>query len=497
MPQWDFVKSDMATVYTSPAREKRIRDLLWGDRVEVIGTSGSMTEVRARSRRTTGFVETAALGGQALLEFYFIDVGQGDGILIVTPDRRHILIDGGYPRLKQNTGKSAADFVDWKFFEDYAVDTVVLDAMICSHNDEDHYGGLTDLLDVATPEQKELDCTGITVEGFYHAGLSWWKNASGARVLGDTERVGSQSYFVELLGDRASAEAGLSGASPKELQGQWRKFIAAAVGTKTAAGQPTPFTRLSQNSGMLPGYAAGPVKISVLAPVETQTPVGPGLRKFASSASQNTNGQSVLLRVDYGQARVLLTGDLNKNSQHVLLEAYNGRETVFLADVAKSCHHGSEDVSFEFLAAMKPAITVISSGDAEGHDHPRPAIVGASGVTGYLTVKDDEILTPLIYSTELARSVSLGDPFKVVSGVQGATTTLSGPAFEGSSIHFRETKPGALNPETKERRLGQTYVVAGQVYGLVNVRTDGRRIMSATMNEGDGSWQIKNILARF
>ncbi|MEW9806633.1 ComEC/Rec2 family competence protein [Mesorhizobium marinum] len=497
MANFDFVSSDTATVYTSPAKEKRIRDLLWGDRVEVLGVSGAMTEVRARSRARTGFVDTAALGGQALLEFYFIDVGQGDGILIVTPDRRHILIDGGYPRLKQNTGKSAADFVDWKFFEDYASDTIALDAMICSHNDEDHYGGLTDLLDVATAEQRELDCTGITVEQFFHAGLSWWKDAGGRRVLGDTERVGSSSYFVELLGDRASAVAGLSGASPKALQGQWRKFIQAATAARTAAGDPTPFTRLSQMSGALPGFAAGPVSIAVLAPVESPTPAGPGLRKLDTSTSKNTNGHSVLLRVDYGGSRVLLTGDLNKNSQRVLLEAYSGRETAFLSDVAKSCHHGSEDVSFEFLAAMKPAITVISSGDGEGHDHPRPAIVGASGVTGYLTVKDDEILTPLVYSTELARSVSLGDPYKVVSGPAGATATLDGDAFEASTIHFRETKPGALNPESKRRRLGQTYVVAGQIYGLVNVRTDGRRIMSATMNEGDGSWQIKTILARF
>ena len=497
MPHFDFVSWDSATVYTSPTKEKRVRDLLWGDRVEVFGTVGSMTEVRARSRNRRGFVETAALGGAALLEFYFIDVGQGDGILIVTPDRRHILIDGGYPRLKQNTGKSAADFVDWKFFEDYAVDTVALDAIICSHNDEDHYGGLTDLLDVATAAQAELDCSGITVERFYHAGLSWWRNTAGKRVLGETRQVGSNSYFVELLDDRASAQAGLDGTSPKELQGAWRKFIEAAFAATTAGGQPTPFMRLSQNTGMLPGFDSGPVRIAVLGPLETQTPAGPGLRKLASTTSKNTNGHSVLLRVDYGSARVLLTGDLNKNSQRILLEAYSGHETVFLSDVAKSCHHGSDDVSFEFLAAMKPAITVISSGDAEGHDHPRPAIVGASGVTGYLTVKDDEILTPLIYSTELARSVSLGDPFKLVSGPAGSPTTLSGAAFDSSTIHFKETKPGALNPERKHRRLGHTYVVAGQIYGLVNIRTDGHRILSATMNEGDGSWQIKRTLARF
>jgi beta-lactamase superfamily II metal-dependent hydrolase len=93
-------------------------------------------------------VEESKLGGAPLLEVYFIDVGQGDGILIRTPDFRHIMIDGGHPRRSQPSGKSAADFVDWKFFEDYGMDVVALDAMIASHNDFDHYGGLADLLDV-------------------------------------------------------------------------------------------------------------------------------------------------------------------------------------------------------------------------------------------------------------------------------------------------------------------------------------------------------------
>ena len=82
-------------------------------------------------------------------------------------------------------------------------------------------------------------------------------------------------------------------------------------------------------------------------------------------------------------------------------------------DVAKACHHGSDDVSYEFLSAMRPAVTVISSGDNEGHDHPRPAIVAASATTGYLEIKSDTVVSPLVYSTELARSVNLGKPTKL------------------------------------------------------------------------------------
>jgi hypothetical protein len=35
------------------------------------------------------------------------------------------------------------------------------------------------------------------------------------------------------------------------------------------------------------------------------------------------------------------------------------------------------------------------------------------------------------------------------------------------------------------------------IYGLVNVRTDDRRILAATMNEDDGSWSIKSFGSRF
>ena len=481
-------------MYANAADTRRpIAHLLWGDGVRYKSDAPSNGRRRVRARGSTGWVSAAALGGKSLLELYFIDVGQGDGVLVKTPDFRHLLIDGGYPREKQPSRKSAADFVDWKFVKDYGGATIDLDAMIASHNDLDHYGGLDDLLD---PAQQELDAAGITIERFFHAGVSWWRPAGGGdRTLGRMQPKGGHDYLVDLLGDRASAEAATDGGAAPQLQGEWRSFIGKIVGAKDRAGSPTPIARLSHVTAHLPGFGpgtAGPV-IHVLGPIESDVSGVPALRDLGDEP-QNTNGHSILLRLDYGRARLLLTGDLNKAAQQDLLDAYEGRRLEFQCDVAKSCHHGSDDVSFAFLQAMNPSATIISSGDSEGHDHPRPRIVAASGLTGYMTVKDDEIVTPLVYSTELARSTLLGD-LRSIDLAGGAT--LDPAALAGATLNYVARKPGAISATKGSRRFEHTYVVAGLVYGLVNVRTDGNTILCATMNEGNASWSIRAFKSRF
>ena len=39
--------------------------------------------------------------------------------------------------------------------------------------------------------------------------------------------------------------------------------------------------------------------------------------------------------------------------------------------------------------------------------------------------------------------------------------------------------------------------MAGLIYGLVNVRTDGEKILCATLNEKDNTWQVKKFTSRF
>lgn len=488
-------KSSVA-LYKNSTENKTIKYLLWGDGVTYLDTPEENGRRHVRARAKEGWVDVSALkDGQPLLDVYFIDVGQGDCVLIRTPDFRHLLIDGGYPRAQQPSKKSGADFVDWKFDQEYQSKEILLDALISSHNDHDHYGGLDDLLDVAQNDQ--LGCKGVKIEHFFHSGLSWWKDAEGKRSLGATEKIqGSDTeYFIDLLDDRESAiEFCKTGRTP-HLQGEWGKFIKKILQAKTSQGAPTPFTRLSQLTETLPGFDGidGNLSIKVLGPIEHNVNDNPGLKKLGAP-SQSTNGQSSLLRLDYGNARILVTGDLNKAAQQDLLKQYEGQEQVFACDVAKSCHHGSEDVSLQFMYAMKPSATVISSGDEEDHDHPRPRIVAASGATGHVTFKNDELLTPLVYSTELARSLKLG---KVESVALEDGTVVDSPELGKVHAHYKIHAPGQLNPKSGSMPMNGCFVVAGMVYGLVNVRTDGHTILCATLNEGDQSWTVKTFTTRF
>lgn len=483
-----YVKDETAklTFPGTNGKESSIQ-LLWGDRVEVQPGTGKKAHGKARGQ--TGYINNSALGDEPLLEVYFIDVAQGDGILIRTPDDRHLLLDGGLKRKNQATRRSAADFVDWKFVKDYGRSEIHLEAMIASHCDADHFGGLWDL--VNPDETEELDAKTLRIDNFYHAGVSWWKKGAKGKTLGKVRN----HCLIDLLGDAGSVKSALgsSGAGPK-LGGEWRDFIDNVIRLT-----PTPtIQRVSDATGYLPGFApaAGTkpsVGIKVLAPIDVRDNGFAGLPAFGSD-SLTTNGNSVVLRIDYGKARILLTGDLNASSQKVLLEKYqNTRELA--CDVAKACHHGSDDCSFEFLQAVNAAATVISSGDNESYAHPRPSIVAASALSGYLSKVNDRIMTPLVYSTEIARSVRFAMPKKITEekyktrygNIDITLTTRDNP-----DIYY---KAGA--EKMKTRPMKDLNVVAGIVYGLVNVRTDGKKILCATLNEKKYQWDVKTFDARF
>lgn len=484
----DYIRSYTASIYTAASGGKKIGEFLWGDRVKVLTSSGVRRKVQGRGR--TGYVKNSDLGGSSLLEVYFIDVGQGDGVLVRTPNDKHILVDGGYNRDKQPTGKNAADFVDWKFAKDYRKDKVKIDAMIASHCDADHYGGLWDLLN--PDETHELDITDVEVHNFYHAGVSWWRKPGGGRFLGPI----TDGYLTKLLSNRASVRDGLNPAnSSLKLQGQWADFM------DVVYQHGCPVERLTHMSGHLPGFEpnGSDASIRVLAPVEYGLNGESAYRALGASTSQNTNGHSVLLRLDYGRARILLTGDLNKASQQMLLHEYEGARSEFLCDVAKGCHHGSDDVSYEFLQSMRPAATIISSGDNEGHAHPRPNIVAASGITGHIHIQDDELITPLVYSTEISRSINVGTPTKLIHENLTDETgdTLEIEDLSETTVDYKVVKAGDLSPSKRSKKLSKRLIVDGVVYGLVNVRTDGDVILCAVLNEKKNKWEYQTFRSRF
>ncbi len=492
-----YVNKDTAKLYagtgTGTGTDKVLLELLWGDRVELVSNTKTNGRYKVNARWAKNvFIKAEDLGDESLLEYYFIDVGQGDGVLIITPDRRHILIDGGYTREKQPHGKSAADFVDWKFFTEYNSETIELDAMISSHNDADHYGGLWDLLN--DEKKAELDTTAVAVNAFYHAGVSWWTSDANPRFLGEKK----DGALINLLTGKTSVANGLKESSALRLQGEWAKFLKCILNSGAT------IERISYNPKneftYLPGYEADKdVAIKVLGPIEKTVSGKPTLKSLGSD-SQNTNGNSILLRVDYQKSRVLLTGDLNQKSQQYILETLEGNKQELAADVVKGCHHGSDDCSFEFLQYVQAGATIISSGDDETHAHPRPAIVAASGATGFRKVADDKLVTPLVYSTEISRSYKIGDPYKVSADdypAPGGEIDVQLTDEEKTSITYKHTVSGALKPSDKTKPMGKLKVIDGIVYGLINVRTDGNKILCATLNEGKSKWEIQTFYSRF
>lgn len=490
----DFVSHNSTPLFKGSTGDASIIHLLWGDGVRFETGSASNGRRKVKARGITGWVKQSALGGGSLLEFYFIDVGQGDGVLIKTPSFRHIMIDGGFPRSVQDTGKNAADFVDWKFSKDYEMSEIEIDTMLVSHCDADHYGGLWNLLDVS--KIGELDAEGVSVEELYHAGLSWWKAPSGGKTLGPSKSANGEKFWTRLLGNRTSVGHAISssGSSPK-LHGWWRNFMGVCHNAKTKGGSSTPISRLSHADDFVPGYepdSIGEPSIKILGPVEFEIDGKPALRKFPGGNSKNTNGVSLLLRVDFGRTRVMLTGDLNKASQKAILDDYAGERLEFECDVAKGCHHGSDDISYEFLQAMRPAATVISSGDNEGHDHPRPSVMAASATTGFLEIKDGDLVTPLVYCTELGRSVDLGFPkkFKKLDNGNNVVDEIAGASLDRCDLEITKAKK-------KSVKMEDAMVVGGLIYGLVNVRTDGEKILCATLDESNSKWRIKTFKSRF
>jgi hypothetical protein len=174
------------------------------------------------------------------------------------------------------------------------------------------------------------------------------------------------------------------------------------------------------------------VELKVIAPVPETIDGKLMCRWFderVTDIGKTKNGHSVVLIATIGRMKVLLGGDLNSNSADYLMQHYSGVDIrklrlaidgennpdkkellqqqmkeaietcrkVFRAEIAKSCHHGSHDITDELLQAIHPIATVISSGDEESHFHPRPETLGAIGKCGRGN-------RPLIFSTEIGRS---------------------------------------------------------------------------------------------
>jgi len=378
MPQEDTAFADAAqagykwvsklavTVYDKPVKGKRVAHLFVGDWIREGAKQNGRTKIEFRGGE--GYIDNNAIGNKRTLEVYFIDVGQGDAILIETPENKRILIDGG-------ADKSAHSYLKWKYdFDKYYK---VFDAVILTHGDRDHSHGL----------MRILKDPGVVVKAVYHNGIS----KIGDYNLGTTVETPQGKLLVDLYDD-------IEDLTPKYNQltktyKDWHDIVKKLKRRASLHDQSFVCKRVDHTT---PDLMIGNLKIEFLNPVAVNHNGAPALHWF-SGADKTLNGNSVGVMLTYGSAKMLLCGDLNREAEDVFLTT--NKEKNLSTHVFKANHHGSHKFTTHLLDTVEPWASVVSSGDVPDYGHPRANLLGSLGRYSY-----DKIQEPLLFSTELART---------------------------------------------------------------------------------------------
>lgn len=377
--------------------------------------------VNTRRAGKGGFVAKKEVTKALPLKIFFVDVGQGDGTLIETP-QGVVVVDGG-------PSKNFYRFLLHRYKPLFKRgQRVPIRAMIISHPDLDHYKGLQKLL-----SDKER----FSVDTVYHNGIMRYPK----KIEQSRKRMLEHNFLKTIIVDGQEAfllqnnfsTLGQAKSRRSEMAPMFRSFWD-AVAKAHGRGDLKKVKRLEVGS-KVEGFDENDeqkLRIEVLGPV---THPGAGTRflaleepperakhkkapaqQFGYSHSHTRNGHSIVLRLQFGAHSILLGGDLNIPAEKLLLE-HHGDNNAFRVDVAKACHHGSSDFSTVFLKRVTPQATVVSSGDNKSFDHPMADAMGA-------VARHSQGDQPLVFSTELGRSIQFDKKTRKVKHVHYGLVNL-------------------------------------------------------------------------
>ncbi|MEE8294623.1 MAG: hypothetical protein V3R64_02835, partial [Sphingomonadales bacterium] len=187
--------------------------------------------------------------------------------------------------------------------------------------------------------------------------------------------------------------------------------------------------------------------------------------KWFSDKAHTINGHSLVFRLIHVRFRTFFSGDLNtKGSKHLL--SFPNAALGFDSHIFKSPHHGSHDFHQPLLNAVRPMITIVSSGDSPDHGHPRATFLGGIGLAG----RGEE---PIIFSTEIAATFSdAGD-----SAAVSAEAVEEIDKFSDLDFNF-----SGLNKEARRR-------FKKSLSGIINIRSDGNSIYAARRVMAGYQWE--------
>ena len=463
-----FANYPSTKVYKDTTGSSWKEHLLFGDYVKILNTEIKNGRVNCRCRGATGWIRKNDLQKERVLEVNFVDIGQGDGCHIVTPDDQHIIVDAG-------ENDNMIRYLAWRFNLAGKRNPLPFPfIIIISHSDKDHYKGFAHVF-----KNKVLPVSHI-----YHNGIV--ERPGEDHPFGKLDA--SKKYITTLVTDTAGMKAiitdptkivGTSSMYPKTL----KKVLRYNPNVQ--------FKMLSADDKFIDGFSdVNNKKLSfeLLGPV-IEEKNGKKVLRFFSNVGKAKNGQSVIFKLNYGKARILLGGDLNEEAGEYLVKHYSNDLEKLEVDVAKACHHGSPHFFYDFIKHVNASATVISSGDNEGYAHPRPDAIGALGKCGYGK-------RPLIFSTELARSnkdINSGNLLKIHK-IQKSIETFEKEIKLLKAAGNKEEEIKKFNTKiTKKNKMLNSFLTR---YGTINLRTDGDRMIIAQKyekNTSHGKWDIHQL----
>lgn len=464
MSKYVILDDDVIRIYKPGARKSAknlVATLFWGDRIRVVGKKGkdSIVEIprrtwsksknRYKTQRNKGVLPAKArLREYPILKVRFLDVGQGDGAVVETPGKRFILIDGGEEvHLRRYINVAYSHFLKFGPFH--------CDAIVVTHGDADHFSGLTELMKAWRSGGSHM----ITASRVFHNGLVKRKYKKQTKAFGETKKKDGVTYVVDLYDD-------IRKVPDSKMNRPFRAYKAALSKLKNKKkGKRPKVRRLEYGDDNAFDFLHNEgIFVDVLGPIAEDLGGRPGLRFLkrpggnSLSASHTVNGNSVVLRMRYGNVRFLFGADLNEESEERLLAHAREESRSLMSEILKVPHHGSADFSPRMLDAVRPVVSVISCGDestTKEYIHPRAGLVGALG-----KFSRENVDKPLVYATEMAAF------FQKLGKVD---------------VQRYNKKSKKVSKKT------ETFVNAYNklVFGIVHVRTDGQRVLVATHSAKD------------
>jgi len=263
-----------------------------------------------------------------VIEIHFIDVGQGDAILIRGADAA-VLIDGG------ERGSGVVAYIK-------RIGVQRLDVLVATHPHADHIGGLTDVL-------QALPVAEVITNGQPHTTLTY------ERFLDAIIAAGAE-YREVTRGEQIQVEG---------------------------------------------------LTFHVLHPT--------------SPSGTNLNEQSVVLRLDHHRISVLLTGDIESNSEASLVTSGQKLQ----AQILKVPHHGSSSSNTQaFLQQVRPEIAIYFAGAGNRYGHPHAETISGLKAMGVE-----------VYGTDVNGTV--------VVTTDGQTYQVTAARAAEISVHTTPTRPSA------------------------------------------------------